>query len=562
MKELGAARLPVLDRAGRGSSPRGTVRSTRPGSTSTTGSSTSWSAPASSRWRRSTTGTCRRRCRPARGRAAGSRARPPSASGSTPPSCAERLADRVGEVGAGQRAQRGDPGSATASASTHPVDGSASTRCPSPTTSTSRTGWRSRRCARTAPGRSAPPPTTRRCGPPRTGRRTSPPPTCSTRCGTGSSPTRCCSAATPRASRRCCPSRTATSRRSASRSTSTASTTTTRCGSRPRRRTPTCRSSSASIPGYPQTDFGWPIVPDGLRQVIGQLVERYPGIPPLYITENGCSYGMGPDEHGVVDDQPRIDYLDSHLRAVGDAIADGADVRGYYCWSLMDNFEWAEGYTQRFGLVHVDYDTLVRTPKRSFAWYAEMIAAPGVSVPLAGEPSGPADLTALAEPRPAGQRGVGRSWLSLVSVGVWSRVLRPDPGAARPAGRGDQPGPQGVRALARHPGRVPRSRWCSNPLCGAFSDRTCCAWAAGCRGCSAGSRSACSRWSCSGAGRHGADAWCSAGALAQVGLNAMLAAITATVPDQVPVTAARSASVAGWRSPRRSASSPGRASPR
>lgn len=127
------------------------------------------------------------------------------------------------------------------------------------------------------------------------------------------------------------------------------------------------------IADYPMTDFGWPVVPDGLRQVIGQLVERYPGIPPLYVTENGCSYGMGPDEHGVVDDQPRIDYLDSHLRAVADAIADGADVRGYYCWSLLDNFEWAEGYTQRFGLVHIDYDTLVRTPKRSFAWYAEMI---------------------------------------------------------------------------------------------------------------------------------------------------------------------------------------------
>ena len=99
-------------------------------------------------------------------------------------------------------------------------------------------------------------------------------------------------------------------------------------------------------------------MPDGLRQVIGQLRERYPDVPPLYITENGCSYGMGPDGDGVVDDQPRIDYLDGHLRAVADAIGDGADVRGYYCWSLLDNFEWAEGYTQRFGLVHVDYETL------------------------------------------------------------------------------------------------------------------------------------------------------------------------------------------------------------
>ncbi len=93
------------------------------------------------------------------------------------------------------------------------------------------------------------------------------------------------------------------------------------------------------------------------------------------ITESGCSYVMGPDEHGVVDDQPRIDYLDAHLNAVATAIRRGVDVRGYYTWSLLDNFEWAEGYAQRFGLVHVDYETQKRTPKRSFRWYAEMIAA-------------------------------------------------------------------------------------------------------------------------------------------------------------------------------------------
>jgi beta-glucosidase len=127
------------------------------------------------------------------------------------------------------------------------------------------------------------------------------------------------------------------------------------------------------LTGYPTTDFGWPIVPEGLRELIGVLRSRYPDIPPMYVTENGCSYGMGPDEDGVVDDQPRIDYLDAHLRAVAGAIGDGADVRGYYCWSLVDNFEWAEGFTQRFGLVHVDYETLVRTPKRSFHWYADLI---------------------------------------------------------------------------------------------------------------------------------------------------------------------------------------------
>lgn len=133
--------------------------------------------------------------------------------------------------------------------------------------------------------------------------------------------------------------------------------------------------------GYPVTDFGWPIVPDAFRELLILMRARYRNaLPPLYITENGCSYGMGPDENGVVDDQPRIDYLDSHLRAVAEACQRGVDVRGYYTWSLMDNFEWSEGFTQRFGLVHVDYDTLVRTPKRSFQWYADVIAAQTKSV--------------------------------------------------------------------------------------------------------------------------------------------------------------------------------------
>jgi len=129
------------------------------------------------------------------------------------------------------------------------------------------------------------------------------------------------------------------------------------------------------MPGYPTTDFGWPIVPEGLYEQIRLLDERYPDAPPLYVTESGCSFGVGPDEDGVVDDQPRIDYLDAHLRAVEAAVRDGSDVRGYYAWSLMDNFEWAEGYTQRFGLVWIDYETQERIPKRSFDWYAAVIAA-------------------------------------------------------------------------------------------------------------------------------------------------------------------------------------------
>ncbi|RAY16839.1 beta-glucosidase [Actinomadura craniellae] len=131
----------------------------------------------------------------------------------------------------------------------------------------------------------------------------------------------------------------------------------------------------ADVPGYPTTDFGWPIVPEAFTDLLVEMAERYPGLPPIIVTENGCSYATGPDESGVVDDRPRIDYLDAHLRAVAAAIGRGADVRGYYCWSLLDNFEWAHGFTQRFGLVHVDYDTLVRTPKRSFDWYADLIRA-------------------------------------------------------------------------------------------------------------------------------------------------------------------------------------------
>ncbi len=129
------------------------------------------------------------------------------------------------------------------------------------------------------------------------------------------------------------------------------------------------------IEGYERTGFGWPIVPSGMTEVLMMLRDRYPDIPPIYVTENGCAYAHGPDEEGYVDDQPRIDYYNSHLRAVAHAASQGVDVRGYYAWSLMDNFEWAEGYTQRFGLVHIDFDTLKRTPKASYEWYADVIKA-------------------------------------------------------------------------------------------------------------------------------------------------------------------------------------------
>jgi len=123
------------------------------------------------------------------------------------------------------------------------------------------------------------------------------------------------------------------------------------------------------IEGVPTTAFGWPVVPEGLYDLLVGLRADYgDALPPIYITENGCSTG------DVLDDAFRIDYLDAHLRALHRAIAGGVDVRGYFVWSLLDNFEWAEGYSQRFGLVRVDYDTQARTPKDSFHWLRAALA--------------------------------------------------------------------------------------------------------------------------------------------------------------------------------------------
>ncbi|MDH2444223.1 GH1 family beta-glucosidase [Amnibacterium sp. CER49] len=121
----------------------------------------------------------------------------------------------------------------------------------------------------------------------------------------------------------------------------------------------------------PHTDMGWNIDPAGLEDLLTALSERYPGLP-LMVTENGAAF---PDEvrDGRVHDADRIDYVRRHLQAVQNVIARGVDVRGYFVWSLMDNFEWAFGYTKRFGIVRVDYDTLERTRKDSADWFAEVI---------------------------------------------------------------------------------------------------------------------------------------------------------------------------------------------
>jgi beta-glucosidase len=127
--------------------------------------------------------------------------------------------------------------------------------------------------------------------------------------------------------------------------------------------------------GTRHTTMGWPVVPAAFTELLRELRARYPRLPPVWITENGSAEVDTVSPDGLVHDTDRIGYVAAHLAAVADAIAAGVDVRGYYVWSLLDNFEWARGYDQRFGLVRVDYDTLTRTPKDSYHWYRGLIAA-------------------------------------------------------------------------------------------------------------------------------------------------------------------------------------------
>ena len=123
--------------------------------------------------------------------------------------------------------------------------------------------------------------------------------------------------------------------------------------------------------GRPVTAMGWEIVPEGLTKLLVRLTREYPGIP-WWITENGAAFDDEPDSDGFVDDSDRVAYFAAHIEAVAEACRQGADVRGYFAWSLLDNFEWAEGYGKRFGLVRVDYATQRRIPKRSGLYYRDL----------------------------------------------------------------------------------------------------------------------------------------------------------------------------------------------
>lgn len=131
-------------------------------------------------------------------------------------------------------------------------------------------------------------------------------------------------------------------------------------------------SSLPPPPGTPVTDMGWEIAPDALRAVLVEAKERYAGDLPIYILENGAAFPDVVEADGRIRDDRRIAYLRAYLGAVQDAIAEGVPVKGYFVWSLLDNFEWALGYSKRFGLVHVDYETQERRPKDSFHFYAEL----------------------------------------------------------------------------------------------------------------------------------------------------------------------------------------------
>ncbi len=122
------------------------------------------------------------------------------------------------------------------------------------------------------------------------------------------------------------------------------------------------------------TAMGWEVDPDGLHELLLRVRDDYGDIP-IYITENGAAFDDPPVVNGTLEDPRRVEYIQSHLSALSRAVADGVDVRRYFAWSMLDNFEWEHGYAKRFGLVYVDYSTQRRVPKRSSLWYRDFIAS-------------------------------------------------------------------------------------------------------------------------------------------------------------------------------------------
>jgi beta-glucosidase len=128
------------------------------------------------------------------------------------------------------------------------------------------------------------------------------------------------------------------------------------------------------VPDSDYTDMGWEVSPTGLYDLLATLRDEY-GPPAIYVTENGAAFGDLRAHDGTVRDPERQDYLEGHIEVIGRALGAGVPIAGYFVWSFLDNFEWAHGYSKRFGIVYVDYPTLARIPKSSFYWYRDFIAA-------------------------------------------------------------------------------------------------------------------------------------------------------------------------------------------
>ncbi len=139
-----------------------------------------------------------------------------------------------------------------------------------------------------------------------------------------------------------------------------------------------CKADGEVPATLPVTDMGWEIYPQGIRELLTRL-HGYDTFPSFYITENGCAMPDIDLDGEFVNDQDRVSYFREHLTELNAAITNGVPIRGYFAWSLFDNFEWAHGYAKRFGLVRVNYETLERTPKASALWYRDVIAANAVS---------------------------------------------------------------------------------------------------------------------------------------------------------------------------------------
>ena len=140
------------------------------------------------------------------------------------------------------------------------------------------------------------------------------------------------------------------------------------------------RAARVSQARHAYTETGWEVYPEGLADTLSWVTERYPRLP-LYVTENGAAFYDPPQPiDGVVDDPLRVAYYRGHLRAAYEALCKGVDLRGYFAWSLLDNYEWSLGYSKRFGIVHVDYSTQRRTQKSSARYYAEVIRTHGAAL--------------------------------------------------------------------------------------------------------------------------------------------------------------------------------------